>query len=174
MHCMKRISIILLLTFVTEVALPKHSVLKAATPDKEPLKGLWRWNPDAGVTVTGGGTGVGIFTLFLLDGTNKYSHGIPPHQVADEKMKVNTRRVADQFLQCHMTVNDLLFEAFMAPCTKKTVSTGSRFKLFTGDIQSQTGNRTHTYSTGHLQIFQFHAVVLCAVCTGKHQDIMSS
>ena len=75
-----------------------------------------------------------------------------------------------KFLQCHMAINDLLQSLYR--CIYRTVSTGSRFKLLTGNIQSQTGNRTYTYSTGHLQIFQFHAVVLCAVCTGKHQDII--
>ena len=75
-----------------------------------------------------------------------------------------------KFLQGHMTVDNLLQSLYR--CIYRTVSTGSGFKLLTGDIQSQTGNRTHTYSTGHLQIFQFHAVILSTVCTGKHQDII--
>ena len=54
----------------------------------------------------------------------------------------------------------------------RTVSTGSGFKLLTGDVQSQAGNRTNPYSTGHLKIFQFDAVVLRTVCPCQYQNVV--
>ena len=72
---MKRISIILLLTLAASSMQAQRikgsdTVLPVAQQTAERFMAL---NPDARITVTGGGTGVGR--------NNGYRHGIPPHQV---------------------------------------------------------------------------------------------
>ena len=54
----------------------------------------------------------------------------------------------------------------------RTITTGSRFKFFSGNIQSEAGNRTDSYSAGHLKIFQFDAMVTTSVCTRQYQNII--
>ena len=97
---MKRISIILLLTLAASSMQAQRikgsdTVLPVAQQTAERFMAL---NPDARITVTGGGTGVGISAL--LDGNR---HGIPPHQVQREnesKVRRQGSRRSNRRLRC--------------------------------------------------------------------------
>ena len=98
---MKRISIILLLTLAassTQAQRIKGSdtVLPVAQQTAERFMAL---NPDARITVTGGGTGVGISAL--LDGTTDIAMASRPIKFS-EKMKVRRQgsRRSNRRLRC--------------------------------------------------------------------------
>ena len=54
----------------------------------------------------------------------------------------------------------------------RPISTGGRFKLLTGYIQSETGNRTNSHSARHLKIFQFNTMVLTAISPCQYKNII--
>ena len=75
-----------------------------------------------------------------------------------------------EFFQCHVTIYDL-FQS-LDGSIHRTITTRTSFKLLTGNIQSQTSNRTYTDTTCHLQILQLNTMILAAVCSCQYQYII--
>lgn len=100
---MKKISIILLLTLAASSMQAQRikgsdTVLPVAQQTAERFMAL---NPDARITVTGGGTRRGHFRF--IGRNNGYRHGIPPHQVQREnesKVRRQGSRRSNRRLRC--------------------------------------------------------------------------